>query len=465
MTVGRGHTIADKYRLLEPIGAGGMGTVFRAEHLTLGSEVAVKLLTSGATASEAVLERFKREARAVAQLKTPNVVQVFDYGVHDGQPYMVMELLEGEDLEAVLVREGTVPLRRTAEILRQVCKGLTQAHAAGLVHRDLKPANLFLASVAGDEVVKILDFGIAKHADLERSPVLTSNNAVLGSPLYMSPEQTRSERVDARSDLWSLGVVLLEMLTGSSPFAGNGIGDVFVKICTAPIPLPSQLGVLAPGLDEFFARALSRAPDQRFASAHELWRGFEQVATSAANVAYEPTISAASIPRTAPARTSPEAKTPRRPGRDADTLEASATAPPAALPVRAAGRRRFALLASGAAVLGALAAITLTSGRDPPARAGATLSGPPEAAGESASIHPTTEVLPQSSAPRSSATTTGRAPLPDVSASAAVAAIASSKREPRGPPGGVKSATPSSVPPPSKTSEPKRDPVFGLPVP
>ncbi|MBL8740181.1 MAG: serine/threonine protein kinase, partial [Myxococcales bacterium] len=213
MTVEAGLIIAGKYRLVAPIATGGMGAVWRARHETLETDVAVKVMTAAAATMDSALERFKREARAAAQLKSPNVVQIHDYGIHEEIPYIVMELLEGEDLGVHLARHGTLSLDRAATILRSAAKALRLAHDAGLVHRDLKPANIFLARIAGEEVIKVLDFGIAKEKDQKLASIETSHNALLGSPLYMSPEQTRGSELDHRSDLWSLSVLLLEMIT------------------------------------------------------------------------------------------------------------------------------------------------------------------------------------------------------------------------------------------------------------
>jgi serine/threonine-protein kinase len=278
--VDEGTVIAGKYRLDRPLGRGGMGAVWRARHLGLDKEVAVKLPIPAETESDGWRARFQREARAAGQIQSPHVVQVHDYGVDGDQPYLVLELLEGEDLGARLKREGRLAPAEAARIVGAICKGLRAAHEAGLVHRDLKPQNVFLARVGGDEVVKILDFGIAKAPSTAAAPGDTETGISLGTPHYMSPEQARdSKRVDARSDLWSLGVIAFRCLTGVLPFDGDEVGAVLLAICMDPIPRASEVAPhLGPAADRFFARALARDVAQRFQSASELAAAFEALA-------------------------------------------------------------------------------------------------------------------------------------------------------------------------------------------
>ncbi|MDC3960930.1 protein kinase [Polyangium jinanense] len=274
-----GSIIAGRYRLGPPLAKGGMGSVFFAEHLQLRTGVAVKLMAPALAASADARARFEREAQASAVIKSPNVVQVYDYGVEGDCPYIVMELLDGEDLERRLVRVGRLSLEATLDIVQQVCKALRRAHKLGLVHRDLKPANLFFARNGDEELVKILDFGIAKA----NGPVLAGNatrtGTLIGSPQYMSPEQVRrGKEVDPRSDLWSLGVIAYRCVTGRLPFLGEEIGDLLVEICTDPIPAPSSIhDALGPDVDWFFERALTRDVNKRFQSAGELADAFAAV--------------------------------------------------------------------------------------------------------------------------------------------------------------------------------------------
>src|SRR5262249_38929111 len=204
------------------------------------------------------------------------VVQVYDYGVERDAPYIVMELLEGEDLAARLQREQWLSPSAMLPIVQQVCKALRSAHDVGLVHRDLKPANIFLARQAGEEVVKVLDFGIAKAAGPILAGSATKTGTLLGSPYYMSPEQVRrSKQLDHRSDLWSLGVIIFQCLTGRLPFVRDELGDVLMAICSAPIPAPSQVAPeLGPLVDHLVLRALARDPNERFQRADDLASAF-----------------------------------------------------------------------------------------------------------------------------------------------------------------------------------------------
>jgi len=276
MSPAAGDIIGGKYQIERLLAAGGMGSIWVARHRELDTDLAVKFMSEELVDDDSIRLRFKREAKAAAQLKSEHVTQIFDYGVDAQTPYIAMELLVGEDLRQLLRRDGPQTPQRCADILAQVCQGLQVAHDAGIIHRDLKPSNIFLAQIGGREIVKILDFGIAK----ETNPQLvvgerTSTGVVLGSPRYMSPEQTKGEPVDARSDLWSVAVVAYLMLTGSQPFGGKHIGQVIAAICTGDAQPPSRLVPdLPPELDVFFARALARSAADRFASAAALVDAF-----------------------------------------------------------------------------------------------------------------------------------------------------------------------------------------------
>jgi serine/threonine-protein kinase len=250
-----------------------MGSVWEGVHTSLGTRVAVKFIETAHASSPEARSRFENEARAAARLRSKHVVQVYDHGLtDDGRPFIVMEFLAGEPLDRRLDRVGRLPPADTAKIIHQVCRALGRAHEAGIVHRDLKPENVFLVwdEEDGADVVKVVDFGIAKFTDGSVGvSSATRTGSVLGTPYYMSPEQARGLRsVDHRSDLWSVGVIAYRCLVGSLPFEGEALGDLLVKICTAPLPIPSQH---APGIpmsfDAWFARALDREPAQRFASA------------------------------------------------------------------------------------------------------------------------------------------------------------------------------------------------------
>jgi eukaryotic-like serine/threonine-protein kinase len=279
-----GIVIASRYRIEKALAVGGMGSIWVARHVELDSLVAIKFMVPSHAESSTGRERFKREAKICAELRVPNVVQVYDYGIEDDTPYLVMELLEGEDLQARIRRERRLTPAVTLGIVHQVSKALERAHGLGLVHRDIKPANIFLARQGGEEVVKVLDFGIAKSTAPLLAGNATKTGTLLGSPYYMSPEQVRrSKQVDHRSDLWALGVIVYECLTGRRPIQGEELGEVLVEICTGEIPLASTVvPELGPGVDAFLSRALAREQDQRFQSARELTEAFAAVVASLA---------------------------------------------------------------------------------------------------------------------------------------------------------------------------------------
>jgi serine/threonine protein kinase len=267
-----GKVIAGRYRITSQLGAGGMGSVWRAEHLTLGSPVAIKLIDESIAKHPEVLARFEREAQAAASLRSPHVVQVLDYGVDDKTPFIAMELLDGESLEERLERLGKLSLPETVRIITQVARAIARAHEIGIVHRDLKPGNIFLVRNDDDEVAKVLDFGIAKKD--ETAATTTRTGAMVGTPAYMSPEQAQgSKQLDGRTDLWALGAIAFECLTGALPFDGEALGELIVKICTTSPPVPSTLAPLPPAFDAWFAKALAKDRTERFQTAKELSDG------------------------------------------------------------------------------------------------------------------------------------------------------------------------------------------------
>ncbi len=272
MTPAPGSIVGNRFRLVRELGRGSMGTVWLADHLTLGVRCAVKFMTVEATRDPNYRARFAREARAIAQLHSPNVVRVLDYDVYDGVPFIAMEWLHGEDLEARLLRVGRLDPRATHRILSQVAHGLAKAHEAGIVHRDLKPGNIFLAEEDGDEIAKLLDFGIAKVFSVDGVDSGTQVGTVLGTPAYMSPEQAREVReIDYRADLWSLAIIAYECLSGQLPFDGPSLGDIFARIMFEPIPVPSHtMPGLSRAFDRWWERAVSRDVEGRFSSAREL---------------------------------------------------------------------------------------------------------------------------------------------------------------------------------------------------
>jgi eukaryotic-like serine/threonine-protein kinase len=269
--------VAGKYEVIRRIGRGGMGSVWEGRHASLGNRVAIKFIEKEYAESPEARSRFVTEARAAATIQSKHAIQIYDHGVtEDGRPYMVMELLTGASLDRRLEEVGRISLAETARILGQVSRALQRAHDAGIIHRDLKPENIFLVRSPDDdeESAKVLDFGIAKIKGPpgEELTSSTKTGTVLGTPYFMSPEQARGLRnLDYRSDLWSLGVIAYKCVVGVLPFEGESVGDLLVKICTAPVPVPSAA---QPGLpatfDAWFARALEREPDKRFSTATEL---------------------------------------------------------------------------------------------------------------------------------------------------------------------------------------------------
>ena len=270
-----GQIVGSRYRLVRPLGEGGMASVWVAEHMTMGNLVAVKIISPVLLKHEEAIARFNREARAAAKLKSPHVVQMYDHDVDTLLgPYIAMELLEGESLAERLHSLGTLSPPDLCRIMFQVAKGLTRAHGAGIVHRDLKPDNIFLAiDDDAEETAKILDFGVAK-ADApptagKRSKTIAGT--LLGTLNYMSPEQAQGREVNHLSDLWSLGVLAFEALVGARPFEEEAPGALVMQICADPLPVPSARNRGVPqGFDDWFAKACAREPAKRFQTSQEL---------------------------------------------------------------------------------------------------------------------------------------------------------------------------------------------------
>jgi eukaryotic-like serine/threonine-protein kinase len=270
--------VAERYRLEGELARGGMGTVWLARDVKLGRRVAIKVLAQELAQMSEAQQRFEREAQALAQLRSTHIVEVYDFGVQEGLPFIVMELLEGENLGQRLKRIGCLGVEDATVVVYQMCKGLKAAHAAGLIHRDLKPSNIFLARRDDVEVVKLLDFGVVKAMDTIGQTDATVSGMLLGTPQYMSPEQARATReIDHRSDLWSAAVISFRCLTGQNPFKGESVGDVVLKICSDALPKITEYRPDLPtSLDEFFERAFARGPDDRFQSASEMADGFQR---------------------------------------------------------------------------------------------------------------------------------------------------------------------------------------------
>jgi eukaryotic-like serine/threonine-protein kinase len=273
--VREGEVLADKYRVERVLGAGGMGYVVACHHIHLQQKVALKFLHPNMLENEEIVGRFLREAQAAVQIKSEHVARVSDVGtLANGVPYMVMEFLEGTDLKHALQAKGQLPVAEAVDYVLQACEALAEAHVLGIVHRDLKPDNLFLTHKAdGRPSVKVLDFGISK-ANLASSGAskLTGTSAMLGTPYYMAPEQLTSTRsVDARADIWSLGVVLYELISGTLPFQGETLADLCIRIVQSqPIPLPSLDPVVPAALWNVIARCLEKSYEARYPNVAEL---------------------------------------------------------------------------------------------------------------------------------------------------------------------------------------------------
>jgi serine/threonine-protein kinase len=262
-----GTLLAGKYRLEREIGRGGMGVVYEATHLTLGTLVAVKLLLVERGMHD-VQARFEREARVAAQVASAHVARVTDFGTEGDTPFLVMELLRGHDLEQELEQRGRIPLDEAIEWILQAALGVAEAHAKHLVHRDLKPSNLFLVETPMGRVVKVLDFGLTKVHDVAGAASLTGSESSFGTPSYMAPEQIISaKRVDARCDQHALAMILYEMLSGQPPYLAGTVPELFVVIATAPAPdVRALLPEVPAPLAQALSRALSKKPEGRFAS-------------------------------------------------------------------------------------------------------------------------------------------------------------------------------------------------------
>ncbi|MCB1901080.1 serine/threonine-protein kinase [Cognatazoarcus halotolerans] len=366
-----------RYRLVAELGRGAMGTVYRAEDPLLERKIALKVLaTEYRTATQAAFQtRFFREARAAGRLNHPNIVTIHDVGESEGTPYIAMEFLSGLNLKETLEEGAVLPIRRLLEIAMLVARGLDYAHQHGVIHRDIKPANIMLLR---NGTVKIMDFGIAHAPDTGA----TLSDALLGSPRYMSPEQIANRGVDARTDIFSLGVTLYEALTGKDPFDADNIPAVMQLILQSEPPPPSSLNPdVPPALDALVLRAIAKAPEARFASAREMAGELAAIRRTLRDAE----------------KASPRAHTLRTPS--AGEATQLITAPPAtarAAGMPAAGRRRGPVILIGLTLAAFGTVLALGTHRTPPAAPGpspapasAPLPAPPASAIETAVPEPT----------------------------------------------------------------------------
>jgi serine/threonine-protein kinase len=436
-----GAVLDGKYSLVRLLGRGGMGEVYEARHVRIGRRVAVKFLHGELALRAGIASRFENEAKAAGGIEHENIAAVFDVGaLPGGTQYLVMELLEGEDLRRVLSREGTLPLIRVADLLIQACNGLDAAHRQGIVHRDLKPANLFLTKRAnGKDLLKVLDFGIAKLLDADGIVDATKTGTAVGTPQYMSPEQARGEReIGAQSDVFSLGVILYELLSGRRPYEGESLLEIVHKIVTQP---PAPLEQVCPGLPgavyDVVRKAMATEPSARFHGASELAEALEP-------------FRGASHPSPAPPATRFEKQLETR----CETMESPppSAAPPSvvgvarpALPPRKARNVALGAMAAGAAMAVIAAGAWWTHGttKGSVAAPEAGLAAPepsPEPSGAFASGHSSPDSLEPEDAPKDAPRDVRvAAPLasaaPDAASASAAGQAAEVRRKP--PPGRV----------------------------
>jgi len=273
-----GAVVADRYRLLAKLGVGGMGTVYKVEHVRMGKVMAMKLLHGDLSRDENMVRRFTREARAISRMRGRHSVQVFDFGCADGLFYIVMEYLQGKDLGALLGDHSTLTVARTARLIHQVVEGVSEAHEQDIIHRDIKPENIFICASTQDEeeIAKVLDFGLAKlkTRSSDESIVGTKHGLILGTPHYMSPEQIEGHEVTVATDIYSTGALIFKTLTGRPPYPGNNPIRILNSHLDDPIP---RIGAIKPELaflDQFFFSALAKQPEQRFKSIRALDAAF-----------------------------------------------------------------------------------------------------------------------------------------------------------------------------------------------
>jgi eukaryotic-like serine/threonine-protein kinase len=332
-----GRILGDRYRIISRLGQGGMGSVYLAEHVTLGKRMAVKVLRPEYSRDEELLDRFQHEARAASQIGQENIVEVFDFGhTPEGEAYFVMEALEGESLARILHRDGPMTVSRALPIFLQICRALGAAHQRGIVHRDLKPENVFvLRRTDGTDFVKVLDFGIAKGPGAPDAKRLTRAGSIIGTPEYMSPEQASATSIDQRSDVYAFGVLAYETLTGRLPFDGETpLATLMKHQSDAPLPPRRLRPELPPELEELVLRALVKRPEGRQQS-------MQEVASELASIAAEPEVLRAPVFGTAVAPLLTSRSTDRLPLRSSarggtmplgDTLPLRDLAPPSGAP-------------------------------------------------------------------------------------------------------------------------------------
>jgi eukaryotic-like serine/threonine-protein kinase len=386
----KGEVVGGKYRIEGTLGVGAMGIVYAAHHLQLDERVALKVLRGELTAYPDAIKRFGREARAAAKIKNEHVTRVFDVGeLADGTPYIVMESLDGEDLAQSLAARGTLPLEEAIAFVLQACEALIEAHVLGIVHRDLKPSNLFCSRRPdGTLAIKVLDFGISKIAELA-TPVsdigkTSGSQAPVGSPFYMSPEQMQSSHdVDHRADIWALGVILFELLSGQVPFDGESLPEVCIKVATrAPRSLRALRSDIPEEVQATILKCLEKEPRDRFENLAEFAGSLFPFAGKTARGSIERIVQVARRATSTASRSVPPAPVDLPPSERATIQPLGATVPPQ----RAGSSGKLAWLGLGGAaavVLGVVLFWTRTIGNGDSAQA-VESSSPARAAAEPA---------------------------------------------------------------------------------
>jgi len=413
-----GDVIAGKYRVERVLGTGGMGVVVAARHLQLEERVALKFLLPDALEAPEAVARFVQEARAASRIKNDHVARVTDVGqLENGSPYMVMEYLEGADLSTMLAREGAMPVDQAVDYVLQACEALADAHTLGIVHRDLKPANLFcIRRSDGQPFIKVLDFGISKFMTTGPGSghAMTKTSAIIGSPLYMSPEQLRASKgVDARTDVWSLGVILFELVTGSPPFDAEVSTELILKISSDPAPLLSAYRKDVPAaLEPVVARCLAKDREERIQNVGELAqalqafasrRGLQSVERIVDAMHLAPAIGSATIV-TSPGPETKAPAPPRAPARTASSWGHTGRS-------NRSGRwGRVAVAAGSALVLAVLVVWMIARPSTAPATMGS--AAPPMASGPP--LSPTTAAPPVTAEPVSAVPPTTATPSAEV---------------------------------------------------
>ena len=386
-TLPSGTVVDGKYTIQRLLGRGGTGTVYEAQHAVIGHRIALKIVNADRAQRPEPLARFQREAKICGTIRHPNVGQIYDVGTYDGKPYMVLELHEGQSLADVLA-ESILPVPAIIEITLQVLSALAAVHHAGVVHRDVKPDNVMLVrSLDGDIVVKLVDFGISKliTADI-RERTLTREGSILGSPDYMSPEQLRGQEVDARTDLYAVGVLLYEAITGSAPFDAENLSDLMAAILRDPVLPPRELRDDCPEeLNALILKAMSRPSDERFQSAAELARQLEQIRSALRMV---PNVGMQLLRKPMPRREERATRARRMPRKVAETASA-APAPSTAIeddetiptlrPTAVRGRGKLLWASALIVLLGVAGTLAFRDDEQvaPPPGAAAALPAPP----------------------------------------------------------------------------------------